>query len=157
MEELPPSERRAQEKYSLTYSLAERDRRWNALRTAGANAGFDCIFVPLGAGIDAAYLTQHRGSVQSSCMALPTDGRPPIVVTDRGSNEWVPDPRHCHREFAVPVAEALVDAVSPRARIGVVGLRGGVVTHVRSVDGVVNDTAYTEVLKRLPHAHFDDA
>src|SRR5579862_2887592 len=112
MEELPPSERRAQEKYSLTYSLAERDRRWNALRTAGANAGFDCIFVPLGAGLDAAYLTKLRGSVQSSCIAFPTDGSPPTVVTDRGANDWVPEPRHCHRDFAEPVAQALVDTVA---------------------------------------------
>ena len=29
------------------YSLAERDRRWSAVRANAAQAGFDCVFVPL--------------------------------------------------------------------------------------------------------------
>src|SRR5439155_11175914 len=28
------------------YSLAERDRRWEAVRANAAKAGFDCVFVP---------------------------------------------------------------------------------------------------------------
>ena len=39
------------------YSLAERDRRWGAVRANAAREGFDCVFVPLGNGIDARYLT----------------------------------------------------------------------------------------------------
>ncbi|MEA2640282.1 MAG: Xaa-Pro dipeptidase [Chloroflexota bacterium] len=140
-----------------SYSLAERDRRWNAVRERGRAAGLDCVFVPLGAGLDSCYLTQLRGSVQTSCIAIPTDGGAPIVVTDRGSNDWVPDPRHCRRDFAEPVAQALVDAVQPNARIGVVGLHGGLVTHVRVPDGVVNDTAFAAAMLRLPNATFEDA
>ena len=63
------------------YSLAERDRRWNVVRENAARAGFDCIFVPLGNGIDGRYLTQLR----AASVVMPTDGRPPIVVTDRGA------------------------------------------------------------------------
>src|SRR5918999_1013442 len=33
------------------YSLAERDRRWRAVRENAARAGLDCIFVPLGDGV----------------------------------------------------------------------------------------------------------
>ncbi|MPZ13024.1 MAG: hypothetical protein GEU73_01125 [Chloroflexi bacterium] len=29
------------------YSMAERDRRWSAVRQHAAVAGFDCIFIPL--------------------------------------------------------------------------------------------------------------
>ena len=88
------------------YSLAERDRRWSAVRANAAKAGFDCIFVPLGDGIDARYMTQLR----CSAMVLPTDGRAPIVVADRRShNEWVPDPWQTGREWAEPMGEALRD------------------------------------------------
>jgi Xaa-Pro aminopeptidase len=44
-----------------------------------------------------------------------------------------------------------------KARIGVVGLKGGKVTHVRSFDGVVNHSAFAAVKRRLPNATFEDA
>ena len=136
------------------YSLAERDRRWRAVRENAAKAGFDCIFVPLGNGIDGRYLTQLR----CSSLVLPTDGREPIIIADRNSkNEWVPEPWQTSREWAEPMSEALLDAGMERARIGVVGLKGGKVTHVSAPDGVVNHTAFTEVMRRLPNATFDDA
>src|SRR5712692_1191735 len=130
------------------YSLAERDRRWQAVRAGAARAGFDCLFVPLGNGLDAEYLTQLRRAI----IVLPTDGRPPVVVLDAGSQtDWVPEPRRTNREWAAPMAEALLEAGMERARIGVVGLRGGQVSHVRAVDGVVNHSAFAEVLRRLPN------
>lgn len=136
------------------YSLTERDRRWQAVRENAANAGFDCIFVPLGNGIDGRYLTQLR----CSSLVLPTDGREPIIIADRNSkNEWVPAPWQTSREWAEPMSEALLDAGMERARIGVVGLKGGKVSHVSAPDGVVNHTAFSEVMRRLPNATFHDA
>jgi Xaa-Pro aminopeptidase len=55
------------------------------------------------------------------------------------------------------MAQALLDLGMERARIGVAGLKGGQVTHVRNPDGVVNHSAYAEVLRRLPNATFEDA
>ncbi|MGH2397532.1 MAG: M24 family metallopeptidase [bacterium] len=136
------------------YSIAERDRRWRAVRESAAKAGFDCIFVPLGNGTDGRYLTQLR----CSSIVLPTDGRPPIIIADRSSrNEWVPEPWQTSREWAEPMSEALLEAGMERARIGVVGLKGGKVTHVRAFDGVVNHTAIAAVKRRLPNATFEDA
>ena len=136
------------------YSLAERDRRWKAVRENAAKAGFDCILVPLGNGVDGRYMTQLR----CSAMALPTDGRAPIVIADRRShNEWVPEPWQTGREWAEPMGEALLDLGMERARIGVVGLKGGSVTHCNSIDGVVNHTALAHVMSKLPNAAFDDA
>ncbi len=136
------------------YSVAERDRRWAAVRENAARAGIDCVFVPLGNGIDGRYLTQLR----AASVVLPTDGRPPIVITDRGAiNDWVPEPRHTRRAWAEMMAEALIDAGMERARIGVVGLRGGRVAHVRAIDGVVNHSSYAEAVRRLPNATFEDA
>jgi Xaa-Pro aminopeptidase len=136
------------------YSLAERDRRWNSVTKNAGEAGFDCILVPLGNGVDGRYMTQLR----CSAMALPTDGRPPIVIADRRShNEWVPEPWQTGREWAEPMSEALLDLGMHHARIGVVGLKGGSVTHCSSIDGVVNHTALAHVMSKLPNAIFDDA
>jgi Xaa-Pro aminopeptidase len=136
------------------YSLAERDRRWKAVRENAAKAGLDCILIPLGNGIDGRYMTQLR----CSAIVLPSDGRAPIVIADRrSSNEWVPEPWQTGREWAEPMAEALLDLGMERARIGVVGLKGGSVTHCSSIDGVVNHTALAYVMSKLPNAIFDDA
>jgi Xaa-Pro dipeptidase len=136
------------------YSLAERDRRWQAVRENAGKTGFDCTLVPLGNGVDGRYMTQLR----CSAMALPTDGRPPIVIADRRSNNaWVPEPWQTGREWAEPMGEALLDLGMERARIGVVGLKGGTVTHCSSIDGVVNHTALAQVMSKLPNAKFADA
>jgi Xaa-Pro aminopeptidase len=136
------------------YSVAERDRRWRAVRENAGKAGFDCILVPLGNGVDGRYMTQLR----CSAMVLPTDGRAPIVIADRrSSNTWAPEPWQTGREWAEPMGEALLDLGMERARIGVVGLKGGSVTHCSSIDGVVNHTALAQVMSKLPNATFDDA
>jgi Xaa-Pro aminopeptidase len=136
------------------YSLAERDRRWRAVRENAGKAGFDCILVPLGNGVDGRYMTQLR----CSAMVLPTDGRAPIVIADRrSSNTWASEPWQTGREWAEPMGEALLDLGMERARIGVVGLKGGSVTHCRSIDGVVNHTALAQVMSKLPNATFDEA
>jgi Xaa-Pro aminopeptidase len=139
------------------YSLAERDRRWAAVRKNAAAASFDCIFVPQGNGTDARYLTQrHEVSV-----VLPTDDRPPIAVSDRGGERgaggWLTDIRATERAWAGPMAQMLLDLRMERARIGVAGLKGGTVTHVRNPDGVVNYSAFAEMVRRLPNATFEDA
>lgn len=156
------------------YSLTERDRRWAAVRKNAAEAGFDCIFVPLcvdpfqlnlssdskrGVRSDGRYLTQ----MENAAIALPTNGRPPIVVNDRGQrNAWIPEPRGAWRggmrgSWTEAMAQALLDLGMERARIGVSGLKRGRVTHVRANDGVVNHTSYVEVVRRLPNATFEDA
>jgi Xaa-Pro aminopeptidase len=136
------------------YSIAERDRRWNAVRENAAKANFDCVLIPLGNGIDGRYMTQLR----CSAMVLPTDGRAPIIIADRrSSNEWVAEPWQTGREWAEPMAEALLDLGMHHARIGVAGLKGGSVTHCNSIDGVVNHTALAYVMGRLPNATFDNA
>src|SRR5262249_32499856 len=60
-------------------------------------------------------------------------------------------------EWTEPMAEALLECGMERARIGVAGLKGGKVSHVTSIDGVVNHGAFSAVLKRLPNAKFEDA
>ncbi len=151
------------------FSLAERDRRWAAVRANAAAAGFDCIFVPLcldpinlnlspeqarGTRSDCRYLT----GLDNAAVVLPTDGRAPIVVADRdNSNAWVSEVRAANRRSWAPLmVEALRDAGMERARIGVSGLRNGTVSHVRTTSGVVNHRAFAEVRRALPNAIFED-
>jgi Xaa-Pro dipeptidase len=136
------------------YSVAERDRRWSAVRAEAARAGLDCIFVPIGNGIDARYLTQFR----ASSVVIPTDGRPPVAITDRGArNTWFPEPRLTSRAWAEPMAEVLLEAGMEHAHIGVAGLRGGRFSHVSAPEGVVNHSPFEYVRARLPNATFQDA
>lgn len=138
----------------MGYSAAERDRRWNAVRANAAREGLDCVWVPLGNGIDGRYLTQFR----AASIVLPTNGRDPIVITDRGAyNNWIPEPRQTGREWVQPMTDALKDLGMERARIGVVGLKGGMTSHVRVPDGVVNHSAYAAVTRQFPNATFVDA
>ncbi len=155
------------------FSLAERDRRWNAVRANATKAGMDCVFVPLcvdgsnlrlslegakGTRSDGRYLTL----MENASVVLPTDGRPPIVINERGAGSaWIPEARPASRgmrgSWASAMAEALIDAGMERARIGVAGLKRGKVTHARAFDGVVNHSSYAEVVRRLPSATFEDA
>lgn len=155
------------------FSLAERDRRWNAVRQNAAREGLDCVFIPLcvdgrnlrlsleqarGTRSDCRYLTD----MENAAVVLPTDGRAPIVISERGSpNSWVPDPRPAagggRGSWGPAMAQALLDAGMERGRIGVSGLGRGKVTHGRAIDGVINHSSYAEVLQRLPNGTFVDA
>ena len=156
------------------FTLAERDRRWRSVRDHAASAGLDCTLVPLcidgrnlhlslesarGTRSDCRYLTL----LENAAVVMPTDGRPPVVITERGGagNTWVMEPRAANRGtrggWGPATAEALLELGFDRARVGVVGLKGGQVTHGRAKDGVVNYTAYAEVQRRLPNARFEDA
>lgn len=156
------------------YSVAERDFRWNAVRANAAKAGLDCVFVPLcvdgrnlnlsleqsrGTRSDGRFLTQ----MDNASIVLPTDGRPAIIVSERArGNSWIPEVRRVaaggmRGSWADAMVQGLLDAGMERARIGVPGLGRGRVTHGRAVSGVVNHSAYAEVLRRLPNATFVDA
>ena len=156
------------------YSLEERDWRWNAVRAHAQRAGFDCIFLPLTLDGRSFHLSleQARGTrsdsrfladMESAAVVMPADGRPPIVINDRGTgNRWIPEARPANRggmrgSWAEAMAQALLDSGMERARIGVVGLKQGKVTHGRAQQGVVNHSSYAAVVKRLPNATFEDA
>ncbi|HLY64358.1 MAG TPA: hypothetical protein VKU60_02395, partial [Chloroflexota bacterium] len=155
------------------YSLAERDRRWNSVRANAAEANLDCVWVPLcldgenlhlsleqahGVRSDCRYMTQ----MENASIILPTDGRAPIVINDRGDgNDWFAEVRPAAKDgrgpWAGAMAEALLELGMERARIGVTGLGRGKVTHGRAHSGVANHSAYVEVQRRLPNATFVDA
>src|SRR3712207_942707 len=120
------------------YSLAERDRRWGAVRAHAARAGSDAILVPLcvdprnlnlplesqrGVRADCRYLTQ----MENAALVLPTDGRAPIAIDEFGEgNAWLPEPRPVaggqRGAWGPAMTAALLELGLERARIGVTGL-----------------------------------
>lgn len=155
------------------FSLAERDRRWNAVRERAAAAGFDGILVPYcidgvnlrlspeqsrGARSDGRYLTQ----MDNAAVIVPTGGAAPIVVGDpSAANTWVtevlPALEKAGDTWGASLARALHDAGMAHGRIGVSGLRSGRLGHVRAAEGVVSHSAMSEIRARLPGATFGDA
>jgi len=151
------------------YSLAERDWRWQRVRESAAQAGLDCIFLPhcvdgknlhlsleqaRGTRSDSRFLTQ----MENASIVLPTDGRTPIAINAEGSgNSWIPETRPVENSWGQATAQALEELRMERARIGVIGLGRGKVTHGRAAAGVVNHTSYAEVLRRFPNAKFEHA
>jgi Xaa-Pro dipeptidase len=150
------------------FSLVERDRRWDAVRKKAAQAGFDCVLVPLcvdgrnlhlsleqahGTRSDCRYLTL----MDNAAVVLPTNGGRPIVISDSETgNDWIAEPRRVKTSWGESMAAALIEAGMERARIAVTGLGRGKVTHGRAYAGVINHTAYVELLRRLPNARFED-
>jgi Xaa-Pro aminopeptidase len=143
------------------------------VRGNAAQAGFDCIFVPQcvdGRNLNLS-LEQSRGTssdgryltlLDNAAVVLPTDGQPPLVITDRGDGRpWIEDARPPGRgawnSWSDAMADALLEVGMERARIGVSGLARGRMTHGRANAGVVNHSSYAEVLRRLPNATFADA
>src|SRR5207248_2708022 len=95
---------------------------------------------------DCRYLTQ----LDNAAIVLPTDGREPIVISDRTEgNAWVskilPVAVGSGVSWGGVTAQALLDAGMERARIGVSGLRSGRASHIRTIHGVVNHSALAEV------------
>jgi Xaa-Pro aminopeptidase len=140
------------------YSLAERDRRWNAVRANAAAERLDCVLVMKGNRIDARYLTQ----IMETGIILPADGRAPVVFNERGQgNDWVPEARKIRGrdrpQWGPIVADILMELGLERGRIGVAGMGPGTVTHARAADGVLNYASFAEVVRKLPDAAFIDA
>lgn len=149
------------------FSLAERDRRWDAVRKNAAQRGFDCILAPLCVDGRNQHLSleQARGMrsdgrylalLDNAAVILPTDGRKAVVISDLPGNEWIPEPRSPGHSWGETMAAALAESGMERARIGVTGLERGKMVHGRAYAGVVNHTSYAELLRRLPNAKFED-
>ncbi len=144
-----------------TFSLKERDRRWNLLRQAMRTAGLDAV-VSLPAeghwdqfGCDTRYMTQIGGTQTEVGAVLPLEGDVTAVV--RGANEiewwglaqdWVKDIRPSRRSYGEPVIERLKEVGAER--VGIIGLSG----LVRAPEGVVPWGTFEKIRQALPSVKF---
>jgi Xaa-Pro dipeptidase len=137
------------------FSLAERDRRWQAVRRLMRVQGFDCLVTPAVGGegdADSLYLAGRRGWV-----VFPLTGRVTLVVDSdqRASGvEWVDDVREAEDgRWSPPVIEAMRELKLDGARIGV-GRLDGV---LRNQEGEVPYTTLHRMQQAFARARFESA
>ena len=147
-----------------TFSLEERDRRWNLLRQEMRTADLHALIsLPNEGhwdqfGADTRYITQIGGTQTEVGAVLPLEGDVTAVV--RGANEiewwglaqdWVKDIRPSRRSYGEPVIERLKEIGAER--VGVVGLAG----LVRAPEGIVPWGTFEKIRAALPTVNFENA
>jgi Xaa-Pro aminopeptidase len=147
-----------------TFSLEERDRRWNLLRQEMRTADLHALIsLPNEGhwdqfGADTRYMTQIGGTQTEVGAVLPAEGEVTAIV--RGANEiewwglaqdWVKDIRPSRRSYGEPVIERLKEICAEH--VGVVGLAG----LVRAPEGIVPWGTFEKIRAALPTVKFENA
>lgn len=147
----------------LRFSLAERDRRWNAIRELMARDGLDALVCPPNLGnstdwqADARYVSHCGGGGDASIgVVFPLEGDVTVVATSAlerwGSQiqDWVTDVREVNRRYGRGMAERLLELGLERGRIGISGLGFG----TRTPEGTIFHGTFTALHEALPDAEF---
>lgn len=148
------------------FSLAERDRRWAAVRALMARDGLAALVAPPNPGnstdwqADARYLSHCGGGADASIgVVFPLEGDVTVVATSAAERwgpsvqDWVADVREAKRRYGRFMAERLRELGLDRARIGVSGLEGG----TRTPEGTIMLGTYKALAEALPQAELVDA
>ena len=147
-----------------TFSLEERDRRWNLLRQEMRTADLHALIsLPNEGhwdqfGADTRYMTQIGGTQTEVGAVLPAEGEVTAIV--RCANEiewwglaqdWVKDIRPSRRSYGEPVIYRLKEIRAER--VGVIGLAG----LVRAPEGIVPWGTFEKIRAALPTVKFENA
>jgi len=148
------------------FSLAERDRRWAALRALMAKEGLPVIVVPNNTShstdfqASARYLTHvgGGGDTEVACV-FPLEGEVTACVNRADTDwsapvqHWTTNLRNTGRNPASGCVERLRELGAGNGRIGVVGLGPG----TRTPMGTILHGFYTQLREAFPDAEFVDA
>ena len=148
-------------------SLAERDRRYAAVRAAMAENGLDCILAPENTGEwdacqpDVRYLTAIGGGGTAAAAVFPAMGEPTAIVREprrvdfwRAAQGWIGDIRATREgRWGEAMASALSDHCGNRARVGIAGLE----RVLRFPDGMMSSGELRALQQAFPEAEFVDA
>lgn len=150
-----------------TYSIAERDRRWNLAREFMQGEGLDALLV-FGEHEHAgpapfAYDTWFTNARAGTTVVFPRDGEPLSLLPmemfwrdylecgRRGDTLWIsPENIRASRDSAA-IADTLLAMGLSTATIGVIGLEPYAPWHP---EGVVPYRQWNTILSRFPHAEF---
>jgi Xaa-Pro aminopeptidase len=149
------------------FSLAERDRRWKAVRERMAAAGIDVIVTPQNTGhsmdyqANTRYLTHVGGGGDSDIAAVfPLDGEVTAIATSAAPRwptvqDWTADVRECRRNYGKIIVERLRELKVERGRIGITGL--GEVEGTRTPEGTILYGTWKQIRETFPQAELVDA
>jgi Xaa-Pro aminopeptidase len=146
------------------FSLAERDRRWAAVRRLMRRDNLAAIIAPQNPGnstdwqADARYLSQCGGGADASIACVfPLEGEVTVVATSAAERwgpsiqDWVADVREANRRYGRTMAERLKELGITDERIGICG------ASTRSPEGTIMHGTYTAIAEAFPRATFLDA
>jgi Xaa-Pro aminopeptidase len=143
-------------------SLAERDRRWAAVRKEMAARSLDAIVLwgwPVMWDFytaNARYLAPIGGNAEFNVLVFPADGEPTSIVQMptfvegwRAAQDWVGDVRPRSKTWADSVANRIRELKLEAGRIGMDGLAGTL-----DPDGWLPHAVFTRLTSLLPKASF---
>src|SRR6266545_1407779 len=147
------------------FSIAERDRRWAAVRELMARDGIEVIIAPPNNGNstdwqgDARYLSHCGGGADASIgCVFPLNDRPTVAATSAVRwgprvQDWVSDVRDVNRHYGRAIGERLRELNVDGERVGVCGLSGG----TRTPEGTILHGTYEEIVKAVPNSELVNA
>jgi Xaa-Pro aminopeptidase len=147
------------------FSLAERDRRWKAVRALMREQKLDVIVVPNNTGhstdfqSNARYLTHVGGGGDADvAVVFPLEGEVTAVATSAAPRwptvqEWTKDVREARRRYGKVVTDRLKELGVEKGRIGITGLGGG----TRTPEGTIGHQFWLNIREGFPNAELVDA
>ncbi|HEX6512879.1 MAG TPA: M24 family metallopeptidase [Chloroflexota bacterium] len=145
------------------FSLAERDRRWSALREVMNRQEIDVIVTPQNSGHSTDFQANSRwisqcggGGDADIAVVFPLQGEVTAVATSAQARwptvqNWVTDVREARRNYGRVIVERLQE-LHPR-RIGIAGLGGG----TRTPEGTILYGTMRQISDAFPDASVVDA
>jgi len=147
------------------FSLAERDRRWRALRALMREQAIDVIVVPNNTGhstdfqANARYISHVGGGGDADiAVVFPLEGEVTAVATSAAPRwpcvqDWVSDVREARRAYGRATVERLRELKVDTARIGISGLGAG----TRTPEGTMLHGFWQALRDAFPKAELVDA
>ncbi|HEX9443848.1 MAG TPA: M24 family metallopeptidase [Candidatus Binatia bacterium] len=149
------------------FSLAERDRRWRAVRESMRRERLEVIITPQNTGhsmdyqSNTRYLTHVGGGGDSDIAAVfPLAGDVTAIATSAAPRwptvqEWTKDVREARRNYGKVIVERLKELNVERGRIGITGL--GEVEGTRTPEGTLLYGTWKRIREAFPEAELVDA
>jgi Xaa-Pro aminopeptidase len=149
------------------FSLAERDRRWKAVRERMAQERLDVIVTPQNTGhstdfqANTRYLTHCGGGGDADIAAVfPLEGDVTAIATTAAARwptvqDWTKDVREARRNYGKVIVERLKELNAERGRIGITGL--GEVEGTRTPEGTILHGTWKLIREAFPRAELVDA
>lgn len=150
------------------FSIAERDRRWKAVRALMAARGIDVIVCPQNTGhsmdfqADSRYLTHCGGGGDADIAAVfPIEGAVTAIATSANPRwtprvqNWTEDVREARRNYGKIIVERIREMGLKKPRIGVAGL--GEIGGTRSFEGLIIHGTFKQIREAFPDSEIVDA
>jgi Xaa-Pro aminopeptidase len=148
------------------FSIAERDRRWKAVRELMRQQNIDVIVTPQNSGhsadyqADTRYLTHCGGGEPDVAAVFPLDGEVTAIATSAAPRwptvqDWTQDVREARRNYGRAIVGRLRDLNVDHGRIGITGL--GEIEGTRTPEGTIFYGTWKQIRDAFPSAELVDA